>query len=259
MKPSLRSWLWRIPIDQEIDEELALHVEMRTRELVERGMDPAEARAVAIGTLGDVATLTRAMTSLGRKRDRDMRLATSLEEFRSDLKFALRQLKNSPAFTLVATLTLALGIGANSAIFALVDATLLRPLPFGEPDRLVSIWERGPKIVRGYASPLNMIDWNTRSGTFDKIAGFTPGVGQMVMPGADGSAETISRQWVTAGIFDVLGVTPIAGRTFSADDEARRAQVIVMSEPFWRARFNGDPGVVGREIRLDGSLWTVVG
>ena len=259
MKPSLRSWLWRIPIDQEIDEELALHVEMRTRELVERGMDPAEARAVAVGRLGDVATLKRTMTNLGRKRDREMRLATWLEEFRSDLKFALRQLKNSPAFTLIATLTLALGIGANSAIFALVDATLLRPLPYRDADRLVTIWEKSPTTERSYVSPFNMVDWNGRSRTVEKIAGFTPGVGGMVMAGVDGNAETVSRQWVTAGIFDVLGVRPIAGRTFTADDEARRASVVVMSEAFWRTRYNADPAIVGREIRLDGTLWTVVG
>ena len=188
-----------------------------------------------------------------------MRVTLWLEELRDDLKFAFRQLKNSPAFTLVATLTLALGIGANSAIFALVDATLLRPLPYGEPDRLVSIWETSATTARSYVSPLNMLDWNSRSRTFEKIAGFTPSVGGMVMAGADGNAETVSRQWVTAGIFDVLGVTPIAGRTFSAEDEAKRANVVVMSEGFWRTRYNSDPGVIGREIRLDGSLWTVVG
>jgi putative ABC transport system permease protein len=259
MKRSLRSWLWRIPIEQEIDEELALHIDMRTRELVERGMDPTTARDLAIRRLGDIAGLKRTMITLGRKRDREMRLTTWLEELRDDLKFAFRQLKNSPAFTIVAALTLALGIGANSAIFALVDATLLRPLPYGEPDRLVSIWERSAKSPRGFVSPLNMIDWGTRSRTFEKIAGFTPSVGQMVMPGADGNSETISRQWVTAGIFDVLGVTPIAGRTFSADDENMRANVVVLSEGFWRAKLNGDPSVVGRQIRLDGALWTVVG
>ena len=135
-----------------------------------------------------------------------MRVTLWLEELRDDLKFAVRQLKSSPAFTLVATLTLALGIGANSAIFALVDATLLRPLPFGDPDRLVSISENSATTARSYVSPLNMLDWNARSRTFEKIAGFTPSVGQMVMAGADGNAETVSRQWVTAGIFDVLGV-----------------------------------------------------
>ena len=142
MKRSLRSWLWRVPLEREVDEELALHVEMRTRELVERGVAPATARELALSRLGDVASLKRTMTALGRKRDRDMRLTQWLDELRNDLKFAVRQLKDSPAFTLVATLTLALGIGANSAIFALVDATLLRPLPYGDPDRLVSIWEK---------------------------------------------------------------------------------------------------------------------
>jgi putative ABC transport system permease protein len=259
MKRSLRSWLWRIPIDQEVDEELALHIEMRTRELVDRGMDPKAAHEAAIARLGDLESLKRTMTDLGRKRDRDMRLTIWLEELRDDLKFAFRQLKSSPAFTLVATLTLALGIGANSAIFALVDATLLRPLPYRAPDRLVTIWEHSAKTARGYVSPLNMLDWNTRSRTFEKIAGFTPSVGQMVMAGADGNAETVTRQWVTAGVFDVLGVTAIAGRTFSADDEAKRPNVVVMSEPFWRTRYNADPSVIGREIRLDGSLWTVIG
>jgi putative ABC transport system permease protein len=236
MKRSLRSWLWRIPIDQEVDEELALHVEMRTRELVDRGMDPKAARDAAIARLGDISSLKRMMTDLGRKRDRDMRLNIWLEELRDDLKFAFRQLRSSPAFTVVATLTLALGIGANSAIFALVDATLLRPLPYRAPDRLVTIWEHSAKTTRGYVSPLNMLDWNTRSRTFEKIAGFTPSVGQMVMAGADGNAETVTRQWVTAGIFDVLGVPAIAGRTFSADDEAKHPNVVVMSEPFWRTR-----------------------
>jgi putative ABC transport system permease protein len=188
-----------------------------------------------------------------------MRVTLWLEECRDDLKSAFRQLKHSPAFTLVATLTLALGTGANSAIFALVDATLLRPLPYGEPGRLVAIWENTATTARSYVSPLNMLDWNARSGTFEKFAGFTPSVGGMVMEGADGNAETVSRQWVTAGIFDVLGVKPIAGRTFSAQDDVKRANVVVMSEAFWRTRYNSDPGVIGREIRLDGSLWTLVG
>ena len=259
MRRSLRSWLWRIPIDQEIDEELALHVEMRTRELVERGMDPKAARELAASRLGDVASLKRTMANLGRKRDRDMRVTLWLEELRDDLKFAFRQLKKSPAFTLIATVTLALGIGANSAIFALVDATLLRPLPFGDPDRLVSIWESNATTTQSYASPVNMVDWKTRSRTFEQIAGFTPSVGGMVMAGADGHAETVSRQWVTSGIFDVLGVAPIAGRTFSTEDDVKRSHVVVMSEGLWRTRFNADPGVIGREIRLDGSMWTVVG
>jgi predicted permease len=259
MKRSLRSWLWRVPIDQEIDEELELHIEMRTRELVARGMDPRTARDVALSRLGDIATLKRTMTDLGRKRDREMRVTRWIEELADDLKVAFRQLKASPSFTLVATLTLALGIGANSAIFALVDATLLRPLPYADPDRLFALSENGTTIKRSYVSPLNMLDWLARGQSFEKIAGFTPAVGGVVMAGADGHAETVSRQWVSAEIFDVLGVKPVAGRTFTREDDTKRSNVIVMSEGFWRTRFNADPSLVGREIRLDGSLWTVVG
>jgi len=259
MKQSLRSWLWRVPIDQEVDEEIAFHVDMRTRELVERGMDVKTAREAALSRLGDRARLKRTCLDLARKRDREMRFTQWFEEVRDDVKFAARQLRGAPAFTLVAVTTLALGIGANSAIFALVDATLLRPLAFGEPERLVSIWEKTEKTPRSYVSPLNMLDWEANSRTFERIAGFTPSVGGMVMAGADGNAETVSRQWVSAAIFDVLGVKPIAGRTFLPSDDEKRGSVVVMSEAFWRTRFNSDPGVVGREIRLDGSLWTVVG
>jgi putative ABC transport system permease protein len=259
MKRSLRSWLWRIPIEEEIDEELDLHVEIRTRELIRNGMDPAAARALAVQRLGDVAHLKRTMAALARKRDREMHVTLRLEELWHDLKFAFRQLRHSPGFALVATLTLALGIGANTAIFGLVDATLLRPLPFRDPDRLVALWEETAANSRGYVSPLNMADWGARSRTIDKVGGFTPVVGGMVMAGADGNAETVSRQWVTAGIFDVLGVTPIVGRTFTREDDAKRANVVVLSEPLWRTRFNADPGIVGRQLRLDGSPWTVVG
>ena len=182
-----------------------------------------------------------------------------IDELRQDVSFALRQLRSAPAFTLVAAATLALGIGANSAIFALVDATLLRPLPYATPERLVTIWETSADTPRGFASPLNMTDWQTRGRTLEKIAGYTPSMGSMVMSGHDGNALTVSRQWVSAGIFDVLGVQPIAGRTFTAEDEQQRANVVVLSEGLWETRFNRDPGIVGKEIRLDGGLWRVVG
>ena len=132
-----------------------------------------------------------------------------------DLRYAARALRKQPGFAAVAILTLALGIGANSAIFALVDATLLRPLPFGNPDRLVMLSERSATSARGAVSPLNMTDWNERNRTFDVIAGYVPSVGGMVMTGADGLAENVNRQWVTSGFFDALGIQPIAGRTFA--------------------------------------------
>jgi putative ABC transport system permease protein len=259
MKRSLRSWLWRVPVEREVEEEIAFHLEMRTRELIARGMEPERAREVAVRRLGDRGRLKQTCVDLARKRDRDMRLVQWLDELGDDVKFAIRQMRSAPAFTCVAAITLALGIGANSAIFALVDATLLRPLPFREPDRLVMMWEQSPTSSRGGVSPLNLLDWNERSHTFDLIGGYVPNVGGMVMSGRDGTAETVSRQWVTAGFFEALGVKPVAGRTFVSSDNSQRARMVVLSEAFWRSRFDADPGVIGSELLLDGSPYTVVG
>ena len=148
MKRSLRSWLWRIPLEQEVDEEIDFHVEMRTRDLIAQGTDPASAREIALGHLGDAKRLKRTCVDIGRKRDREMFITQRLEEVSHDVKFAFRQLMAAPGFTLVAALTLALGIGGNSAMFALADATLLRPLPYPEADRLVMIWEQNPRNPR---------------------------------------------------------------------------------------------------------------
>jgi putative ABC transport system permease protein len=188
-----------------------------------------------------------------------MRLARWMDELREDVRFAVRQLRRSPAFTLVAVTTLALGIGANSAIFALVDAALLRPLPYPDPARLVMLWERNERSPRTSVAPLNMLDWQERGRTLEQVGGYVPRVGGMVMAGESGTADTVSRQWVTFGIFDVLGVEPILGRTFDAEDEAQQRNVVVLSEAFWRTRFGSDPGIVGRDLRLDGELYTVVG
>jgi putative ABC transport system permease protein len=187
-----------------------------------------------------------------------MRLTRWIDEFRDDVRFAVRQLWRAPAFSLVATITLALGIGANSAIFALVDATLLRPLPFPDASQLVMAWEQSRSAGYSRVSPPNLIDWNERSRSFEGFAGFRPTVGGMVMNGADGKAETVSRQWVTSGFFSVLGITPVAGRTFQLSDN-KAGDFVVLSEAFWEARFGRDPKVIGQALRLDGNPYTVVG
>jgi putative ABC transport system permease protein len=266
MKHSLRSWLWRVPLDQEVDEELALHIELRTRELVERGLDPRTARDIVLSRIGDLGQLKRTCVDLGRKRDREMRLTQWLEERTGDVKFAFRQLRAAPAFTAVAALTLALGIGANSAMFALADATLLRPLPFPEADRLVMVWERNnqdrsPRALRVPVSPMNLRDWTEQNRSFDAVAATAMGIGGgPLLAAPDGSIQSVDRQTVSARFFDVLGVTPILGRTFRPSDAAGvTTTVVVMGEGVWRTRFGADPSVVGREVRLNGQPFTVVG
>ena len=155
-------------------------------------------------------------------------------------------------------LTLAIGIGANGALFALVDRVLLRDLPLPEPDRLVTIWERTETTPESRVSPNNFVDWLQRNQSFDAIGAFIPNTGSMVMSGP-GGAEAVPRQWVTVGIFDALGIAPVVGRTFLAADEIERANVAVLSEAFWRARFAADPGIVGQSMRFDGELFTIVG
>jgi putative ABC transport system permease protein len=261
MRRSLRSWLWRVPLDQEVDEELSLHVELRTRELVERGMDPTAARELVLSRIGDLGQLKRTCVDLGRKRDREMGLTQRLEEIATDVRFTLRQLRSAPGFAIVATITLALGIGANSAIFALADATLLRPLPFGEPERLVLVQERSATQARSNIAPLHVRDWLERSRTFEAMAlvRVSRGDGGPTLIGDDGTPETVVGQQVTAGFFDVLGVRPIAGRTFQPADETSNPGVVVLGEAFWRARFGGDLSLVGRDIVLNGRSTTVIG
>ncbi|HEY7186353.1 MAG TPA: ABC transporter permease [Vicinamibacterales bacterium] len=257
MKRSLRSWLWRVPLDQEVDEEIGFHIEMRTRELVERGVDPKTAREIVLARVGDTRRLTRTCIDLGRKRDREMAVTQFLGELRDDVKFALRQLRKAPAFTLVAVVTLALGIGANSAMFALADATLLRPFPFPESDRLTSIWERFQSFPRTGVSWLNFRDWSERSQTFESMAGYFGYPRRMSAP--DGTIEQVPAMQVTTRYFEVLGIKPIVGRTFRPSDVAFPPNTMVISEGLWRTRFGADPSIVGRTIQIDGGPVTVLG
>jgi len=257
MKRSLRSWLWRVPLDQEVDEELTFHIEMRTRELVERGMDPKVAREIVLSRIGDLGQLKRTCMDLGKKRDREMQMTQWLGDLKDDVLVALRQLKASPAFALVAILTLALGIGANSAMFAVADATLLRPLPFADAERLVSVSEIGRDGGRGAANPLDFVDWSERNRTFETMAGAMGS--QTSITGADGIAQPLPGQAVTAHFFDVLGVKPIAGRTFQRSDEKPMPDAVVIGEGLWRSHFGGDADAIGRAIRLGGRMFTLIG
>src|SRR5260370_11450601 len=242
-----RAWFWKIPIEQEVDEEIAFHLELHTRDLIAKGMSPQAAREAAARRLGDLPQLKRTCIDLGRKRDRKMRVIQWCEEFRDDVVVAVRQLKRSPGFTAIAATTLALGIGANSALFALADATLLRPLRFPDADRLVMIHEHAPTIDRGVVAPVEAVQWAARTRAFESMAAVFGN--KRAMTGRDGTGEPVDTQTVSARFFDVFRVVPIAGRTFLPSDDHPNADVVVLSERLWRNRFGGDPGVIGRQIK----------
>jgi putative ABC transport system permease protein len=258
---SLRSWLWRVDVHQEVDEEIAFHIEMRTRELVARGMDPKAAREAVLARVGDVGRLKRTCVDLGRKREREVRITRWVDELVHDVTFTIRQLKAAPMFALVAAVTLALGIGANSAMFALADAALLRPLPFRDAERLVLVMERGAQQTRSNVAPLNAADWAAQNRTFEAMAAwwYSPGEGGPTLMTPDGTPETVIAQQVSASFFDLLGVRPIAGRTFLLDDERSKRDVVVLSETFWKSRFGRDPSVIGRDLTLYERPFTVIG
>lgn len=266
--PHLRERLARLDLSGEreadIVEELSQHLEERYEELRNQGVGEADARRIALDELVDPDTLTQDLQPLRQAQVPATHAPGTLSgsvlaDIWHDLRYAVRTFRKKPGFAAVAILTLALGIGANSAIFALADATLLRPLPLPEPERLTMLWESTETTPRGGVAPPNLTDWTERSRTFAAMAGYLPGVGGMVMAGADGTAQTVPRQWVTAGIFDVLGIDAIVGRTFKPEDDKASINTVVLSESFWKTRFNSDPGIVGSDLRLDGDLFTVLG
>jgi putative ABC transport system permease protein len=216
MKRSLRSWLWRVPLEQEIDEELAFHIEMRTRELVERGMDPQTARKTASRRLGSVPRLKRTCMDLGRKRDRKMRLTQWLEELQDDVKGGFRQLTGAPTFALVAGITLALGIGINSAAFAVVKSVLVDALPYADADRLVRVYGRfaDGSQERGPLSAGTVDDIASRQQSFTSLTAFQDLAIDAVY-GADEGPQLGRMVWVEPGFFETLGVAAARGRTFA--------------------------------------------
>jgi putative ABC transport system permease protein len=173
-----------------------------------------------------------------------------------DLRYAARVLSRAPGFTALAAAVLALGIGANSAIFSVVDAALLRPLPFHQAGRIVMLWEHSPRNAHNRTSPLNFLDWHDQNNVFTAMAAVSGG--SRTLQTADG-AERITGQAVTREFFSLLGVPLLAGRAFEEGDVRARSDVVVIGERLWRTRFGADPSIVGKTLLLDGKPSTVIG
>src|SRR5262245_28714378 len=181
------------------------------------------------------------------------------DEMFQDLRYGARMLLKNPGYTLVAILTLALGIGANTAIFSVVNAVMLRPLPYSEPERLVQVWETKPRANRwaDWVSYPDFQDWRERNTVFDEIGACRTLTFNLT--GGD-SPESLPGAYVSASLFTVLGVKPILGRTFLDEEDRPGAnRVAVISHGLWRRRFGADPGLIGKTIQVDGESHVVVG
>ena len=173
-----------------------------------------------------------------------------------DLRYAVRLLLRSPGFTLVAVIVLALGIGANSAIFSVVDAVLLRPLPFHNPDRLAMVWEYTNSHRNNRVSPLNYQDWHDQNSVFSSMAAISGNSPTLITPAGP---EQLPGQAVTSEFFSLLGIAPIAGRAFTAEDERTQADIVMIGENLWRTHFAADPHIAGRAVTLSGKPFRIAG
>jgi len=253
----LRSLLWKASVADEVDAELTFHVEMRTREYIARGLDPELARAKAIGRFGDLKRVNDTCRRIGEGRERDMRRAEWIHEFVQDARYALRQLARMPGFTIVSALTLAVGIGATTAIFSIVNAVVLRPLPFPDPDRLVRIYSNR-RGTDGSTSAANFVRWRERSRSFSQLVPVE--YRNFTLLTGDRPAEQVTGLRVSADFFPALRLGMRLGRPFSKDeDQPGHDNVVILNERFWKSRFNGDSSIIGGSVRLNGVEHVVIG
>ena len=249
--------------DEAVDEELAFHLEMVAQQLEAEGWPPAEASAEARRRFGDLEYTTKYCRAQDARRDQERRRMTFITELSQDVRYAIRSLRRTPGFTAIVLFTLALGIGANTAIFSVVRAVLLEPLPFAESDRVVRCGHRSLSndVQEGAVSEPDFLDWRREQTAGQSMGGFwyADGASGVDFTG-DGAPARLSAALVTDGFFETLRAPALLGRTLGADDQLEgRNRVVVISHALWRGRFAGDSSVIGRTARLNEESFTIVG
>jgi putative ABC transport system permease protein len=247
----IRTWLSPRPVDQDFEHELQAHLDLLTDENVRRGMNLDEARRAARLRLGGLTQL--------KETNRELRGLAMLEAFFQDTRYAVRMLRKNPGFTAVAVLTLALGIGANTAIFSIVYAMLLKPLPYSQPEQLLTLFEAQPQAgvkATGW-SYANFAEVREQNRIFSDMAGSQQH--QLTLTGR-GEPSVVSTSVVTPELFSVFGQRPLMGRAFYPEDGKPGAPAaVILSENLWRGSFGADPNVIGTSINLDKRSFTIVG
>jgi len=246
----LRSLVRKSQVEQELSDELRFHLEKLIEEKIANRITLEEARYAALRELGGVEQI--------KEECRDMRRVNYLEDLAQDLRYGLRTLAKNPGFTAVAVLTLALGIGANTAIFSILNAVVLRPLPYKDPGRLAVLWTDNMRqnLHEERTSYPNFEDWTKQNQVFEDMAfcsSFT-----VNLTGGD-QPERIVAARVTSNLFSMVGVSPILGHTFTPQDEAHANRVIVLSYGLWQRRFGSSHEVLGKRLEIDGAPAVVIG
>ena len=240
--------LRRQKFNSELDEEMSFHREQKEMELLEAGAAPEAAHHAAMREFGNATRL---------KEQSHEVVGFHFETVWQDLHFALRQLRRSPGFTLTAILMLALGIGASLSIFAFVDAALIKPLPYGNPNRLVDVSERSAVFPRSNLSYLDYVDWKRLNKVFNSLDVYT---GFSYLLSTPAGTEPVPATRVSDGFFRTLGVRPILGRDFySGEDQPNAAAVVILSYGTWQTRFGGRQNVIGETVTLSGKPNTIIG
>jgi putative ABC transport system permease protein len=250
--------------EAEIVEELSQHLEDEYEEALSCGASEEEARQQVIEQLNAPDVLQRELKHVERRgSENPIELGTERKinlfaDLRQDLRFGLRTLAKSPAFTSIAIIALALGIGANSAIFSVVDAVLLRPLPFKKPEQLVMLWENATHqgFPKNTPSPANFLDWQKQASAFTGMAAMVERSFNLT---GVGEPERLDGRRVSANLFDLLGVRAVLGRTFVPGDDRPGTHVVLLSYSLWQRRFGSDPSVIGGALTLNGESYTVIG
>ena len=257
-EPAWRRYLrfWGPNVAADIDDELVFHVELRVAELVAEGMPPALARAEAERRLGDVAALKQTCQSIDQER---VNLARRREWFGmlwNDARIGVRQFARTPTLAFVAILTLALGLGANTAIFSVVYAVLLRPLPYADADRMFAVTETRGGFETS-VGPGQFTEWVKRNRTFEALAAHN---WTMFNLGDGGEPERVVAAWVSSSYFQAQYAPPEFGRYFRPEEGLPgHEHVVVLSHGLFHDRFGGDPAIIGKTIRLDDEPYLVVG
>jgi predicted permease len=259
--PAWHRWrpFFRRTADAELDDELRFHVEMRVADYIARGLPPNEARRHALERLGDLESVRDACMHIDRSRERRMNVIETVATVRSDIVFALRTFRRQTLTAAIAVLCLALGIGATTTMFSVGNALLLRALPFPNADRLVSLERfsgREPRSGMTVTSIPDVLEWRERSRAFDAMGAFRSS--SMTLAGAE--PVRLQAAYVSSGVLRALGVRPVAGRLFTADDDRPNGPAIVLvSRGLAEQRLGGASRAVGQVLQLDGAPYEVVG